>query len=619
MNPAFLQRIQTATSSQIPDYKYVEQELIDLSTSDKVIDSERKLYGEIEIHNFLTSDIVKNIYQNLLNVNFFTLTSAERIIIYKYLDINEPIEDSKLNEIITKLGSDVPILQQIMKFIKNFPKGCQHHEHNYSLGYTSSFIKYLLDNEELIKMKLVYLTEEIEEFADILINTIIPINSSIYNLFEEKYKGKFLLISPIIDDKNNETYARLINNDVLSVEIINTNLSDTIYYKNLEDALFITLNNQEIFTKKWEYLEYCANRWKILNTNKDIIPFYWSFIANRAIEENIQEIQIKYNFKLWSWNTDITDELLFNFDSLSGASVTPVAPTESALNIKKYDIDNHKSFNFISLLIESLERKYEIRIRIVLSYGRAYHIIDEEDYKAHINKIKDNFLKVYTLQEGKKQIVVGYDLIGEEDKTNRTILFYDMLKDFYNEHKDVSFMIHSGETNNTSYPANMNLITAYILNGSIRIGHGINLWKYPYLMQKIKDKPLLIELCPISNFVLGYINDIRNHPGISYLNFNIPVSISSDNRGLLNYNYVSYDWFEFFIGHKLPLLYLKNIAYNSCKFSKKENDIELINRWKNAYTKYMSSSIMSGGKRGRFYKKTRKSHKIMKRKTRKQG
>lgn len=58
------------------------------------------------------------------------------------------------------------------------------------------------------------------------------------------------------------------------------------------------------------------------------------------------------------------------------------------------------------------------------------------------------------------------------------------------------FVFHGGETLHTL--TNTNLFDVLLL-GSKRIGHGINLAQHSYLLEKIKQEEVCLEICPVSN------------------------------------------------------------------------------------------------------------------------
>lgn len=67
---------------------------------------------------------------------------------------------------------------------------------------------------------------------------------------------------------------------------------------------------------------------------------------------------------------------------------------------------------------------------------------------------------------------------------------------------------HAGETHDREIT---NIHDAVLLN-SKRIGHGFQLSLFPNLLQEVIKKDICVEACPLSNMVLGYTLDLRNHP-----------------------------------------------------------------------------------------------------------
>lgn len=51
---------------------------------------------------------------------------------------------------------------------------------------------------------------------------------------------------------------------------------------------------------------------------------------------------------------------------------------------------------------------------------------------------------------------------------------------------------------------------------------------YPLLVEIVKRKQIAIEVCPISNQMLRLLDDIRDHPAVSLLQYGVPVVISND-------------------------------------------------------------------------------------------
>lgn len=87
-----------------------------------------------------------------------------------------------------------------------------------------------------------------------------------------------------------------------------------------------------------------------------------------------------------------------------------------------------------------------------------------------------------------------------------------------------------------------------MLLGTKRIGHGLNLAQHSYLLEKVKREEICLEICPVSNQVLKYIDDIRLHPIKTFLNYGVKVCINPDDPSIFGYNGVTMDFFFTAIG-----------------------------------------------------------------------
>lgn len=79
-----------------------------------------------------------------------------------------------------------------------------------------------------------------------------------------------------------------------------------------------------------------------------------------------------------------------------------------------------------------------------------------------------------------------------------------------------------------------NLVDALLLK-SKRIGHGFALTKHPYIMQRMKEEGICLELCPISNEILGLTPRVSGHAMYPLLANNVHCTVSSDNGTLFRY------------------------------------------------------------------------------------
>jgi adenosine deaminase CECR1 len=71
----------------------------------------------------------------------------------------------------------------------------------------------------------------------------------------------------------------------------------------------------------------------------------------------------------------------------------------------------------------------------------------------------------------------------------------------------------------------------------------------------------------VSNFVLGYVLDMRNHPARGFLHQGIPLTISSDDPGFMQYEGVTLDYVYTYLAWDLDIADLKQLALNSIKYS----------------------------------------------------
>jgi len=86
-------------------------------------------------------------------------------------------------------------------------------------------------------------------------------------------------------------------------------------------------------------------------------------------------------------------------------------------------------------------------------------------------------------------------------------------------------------------------------------------------MEIVKEKQICIECCPISNFVLGYVLDLRCHPARGFLHQGLPVSISPDDPGFMGYEGVTLDYVYVFLAWGLDIADLKKLILNSITYS----------------------------------------------------
>ncbi|KAL1869702.1 hypothetical protein VTK73DRAFT_3039 [Phialemonium thermophilum] len=146
--------------------------------------------------------------------------------------------------------------------------------------------------------------------------------------------------------------------------------------------------------------------------------------------------------------------------------------------------------------------------------------------------------------------IAGFDLVGEESKGFPLKQFIPELIEFKKnceaENVDIPFLFHCGETLDMGSDTDGNLVDALLL-GAKRIGHGFALPRHPYIMEQMKKHGVCVELCPISNEVLGLTPRIGGHALYSLLANNVHCSVSTDN-GTIFRSRLSHDFYQVFVG-----------------------------------------------------------------------
>ena len=149
----------------------------------------------------------------------------------------------------------------------------------------------------------------------------------------------------------------------------------------------------------------------------------------------------------------------------------------------------------------------------------------------HVTKILDH---IRIAREKYPFLVVGFDMVNEEEYTPQIQEFMPSILGAQQQKgvtHDLPCFFHAGETHQKDIT---NMHDAVLLN-SKRMGHGFQLSLFPNLIKEVISRDICIEACPLSNMVLGYTLDLRNHPVRYLLHHGVQVSISSDDPGFFNY------------------------------------------------------------------------------------
>lgn len=157
--------------------------------------------------------------------------------------------------------------------------------------------------------------------------------------------------------------------------------------------------------------------------------------------------------------------------------------------------------------------------------------------------------------------------------------------------ENFNLFLHSGESTDRF---NENLYDAILLNTK-RIGHGFGLVHHPGLIDTVVEKDIGVEVCPISNFVLGYTLDLRWHPIRNLMRKGVAVTISSDDPTFWDYDNLSLDFTYGFLAWQLDLKDVKQLAINSIKQSSIQNELKpaIFEKFNKNWEEFIKSTLAS--------------------------
>jgi adenosine deaminase len=140
-----------------------------------------------------------------------------------------------------------------------------------------------------------------------------------------------------------------------------------------------------------------------------------------------------------------------------------------------------------------------------------------------------------TVKSAKKYLgkgVVALDLAGAE-ALFPTQNFEDVFT--LARENNIPFTIHAGEADGPES------IKTALRFGAQRIGHGVRCVQNKELMEELKQKQILLEICPISNLQTQAVQG--NYPLEEIYRYGIPVSINTDNDTVSNTDIEQeYEW-----------------------------------------------------------------------------
>ena len=173
----------------------------------------------------------------------------------------------------------------------------------------------------------------------------------------------------------------------------------------------------------------------------------------------------------------------------------------------------------------------------------------------------------------------------EDDDKGHPLRFLPTLRKLRKTIPELKLSIHAGEVDEPNHH-----VRDTLLLGASRIGHGVNLIDDPDTMLLMRNEKALVEINLISNLLLEYVSDYSQHPFPEYLRTGIPVTLSTDDRGMWESNMTD----EYYVAVKefdLSWEEILTMGRNSLTYSFVEDDIKqtLLNNYDNRIKQFVKS------------------------------
>ncbi len=124
--------------------------------------------------------------------------------------------------------------------------------------------------------------------------------------------------------------------------------------------------------------------------------------------------------------------------------------------------------------------------------------------------------------------------------------------------------VHSGEANVPKAPRYVKDAIEFL--GADRIGHGVQIFRDPEMVEYVKKQGVVLELCPTSNILTNAIESKEKHPFKQLLQAGVKVTINTDDGGIFNVN-LNQEYQMLFDVHGLTIADLETCSRNAYEAS----------------------------------------------------
>eukprot|EP00823_Brevimastigomonas_motovehiculus_P006730 TRINITY_DN564_c0_g1_i5.p1 TRINITY_DN564_c0_g1~~TRINITY_DN564_c0_g1_i5.p1 ORF type:complete len:438 (-),score=118.28 TRINITY_DN564_c0_g1_i5:157-1470(-) len=279
-----------------------------------------------------------------------------------------------------------------------------------------------------------------------------------------------------------DTLRELYQKTVLST----TNANTTNYCKDEKDALDKQVS------------EYFCNPHVISSLN-DLTDFLNKFAHTQKVLDNV----------------DLLERIAFEVCEDSYLENIRVLELRYSPN---YILQGHSSLTYDSIhqaIVQGCEKataRYPLCVGLIGIIDRCLSISEATKVVDFIIANRDTF--------------IGIDMANDELKY-RAAPFVPLFRKAHAAGLRVT--IHSGEVNCDAAPSWVKEAIDDLF--AERIGHGIHIMKDKRIVQYAKDRAIVFECCPSSNYLIQTVTSLRTHPMLAMMQSGLKVTINTDDPG----------------------------------------------------------------------------------------
>lgn len=191
------------------------------------------------------------------------------------------------------------------------------------------------------------------------------------------------------------------------------------------------------------------------------------------------------------------------------------------------DIDDKPAIQDYDRWAKELLQETGVHFRLNIAFNRTKDPIENE-------KLLKQWLEY--LEKHPSSVITGFDLVDNERHAPALETGFSIyvplsaaIKGIHPQGYTTKLKrtMHAGELGD---PRNVRDALIMVVD---RVGHGVKLQEDPVVLEYARLKKLPIEINLVSNLKLQAIKNYHEHPFLLYLRLGLPVSLSTDNEGLL--------------------------------------------------------------------------------------